>query len=133
MNKVRQYLSQQQSLGQFALVASNSFCDPRTGYTLWFEWPGVRCRPPKVPDSHIGGEFAAESTGGQISSRLLSMRSANTLLEFPAAKGMIPKGSMVSALLIQDLAGMPISEHLTTTASPAHYEYERKFEGFSQD
>ncbi|DBA77249.1 hypothetical protein WJX79_006001 [Trebouxia sp. C0005] len=90
-------------------------------------------RPPKVSDSHIGGEFAAESTGGQISSRLLSMRSANTLLEFPAAKGTIPKGSMVSALLIQDLAGMPISEHLTPTASPAHYEFERKFEGFSQD
>ena len=100
---------------------------------LWSECPHVSCRPPKVPDSHIGGEFAAESTGGQISSRLLSMRSANTLLEFPAAKGTIPKGSMVSALLIQDLAGMPISEHLTPTASPAHYEYERKFEGFSQD
>ncbi len=31
-----------------------------------------------------GAEFAASSTGGQISSRLLSMRSANALLELPA-------------------------------------------------
>ena len=30
------------------------------------------------------GELAAVSTGGQISSRLLSMRSANALLELPA-------------------------------------------------
>ena len=91
------------------------------------------CRPPKASDSHIGGEFSAESTGGQISSRLLSMRSANALLELPAASGTIPKGSVVSALLIQDLGMMPSSERLTLTASPAHYEYEAKFEGFSQD
>lgn len=86
-----------------------------------------------MSDNHIGGEFSAESTGGQISSRLLSMRSANALLELPAARGTIPKGSMVSALLIQDLGMMPISEHLTLTATPAHYEFEAKFEGFAQD
>ena len=33
-----------------------------------------------------GGEFTAVSTGGQISSRLLSMRSANALLELPAVR-----------------------------------------------
>lgn len=91
------------------------------------------CRPPKASDSHIGGEFSAISTGRQISSRLLSMRAANALLELPAAAGTIPKGSVVSALLVSDLGMMPMSEHLTLTASPAHYEYEAKFEGFSQD
>lgn len=91
------------------------------------------CRPPKASENHIGGEFSAVSTGGQISSRLLSMRGANALLELPAASGNIPKGSMVSALLVADLGTMPMSEHLTLTASPAHYEYEAKFEGFSQD
>jgi hypothetical protein len=34
--------------------------------------------------SDSAGELAAVSTGGQISSRLLSMRSANALLELPA-------------------------------------------------
>ena len=32
-------------------------------------------------------ELVAHSTGGQISSRLLSMRSANALLELPQASG----------------------------------------------
>lgn len=36
-----------------------------------------------------GGEFAASSTGGQISSRLLSMRSAKALLELPAVSVLI--------------------------------------------
>lgn len=87
-----------------------------------------------MPESYIGGEFVAESTGGQISSRLLSMRSANALLEFPAASGIIPKGSMVSALLIADLGAMPLSDPaLSLTGSPAHYEYEAKYLGFSQN
>ncbi|CAL5220125.1 g2080 [Coccomyxa viridis] len=59
-----------------------------------------------------GAEFAASSTGGQISSRLLSMRSANALLELPAAQGVLPAGSVVSALLIGDLGGMPVLEDL---------------------
>ena len=93
----------------------------------------VADRPPKASENHIGGEFSAVSTGGQISSRLLSMRAANALLELPALSGTIPKGSVVSALLVSDLGMMPTTEHLTLTASPAHYEYESKFEGFSQD
>lgn len=32
------------------------------------------------------GELVAESTGGQLSSRLLSMRSANALLELPRVR-----------------------------------------------
>ena len=62
------------------------------------------------------------------------MRSANALLEFPAAAGVIPRGSMVSALLIADLGVMPLSDPaLTLTGSPAHYEYEAKYLGFSQN
>uniref|UniRef100_A0A061S380 Molybdopterin biosynthesis protein CNX1 n=1 Tax=Tetraselmis sp. GSL018 TaxID=582737 RepID=A0A061S380_9CHLO len=54
-------------------------------------------------DGREGGEFVAESTGGQMSSRLLSARSANALLELPAAEGVVPEGAVVSALLIGDL------------------------------
>ena len=41
------------------------------------------CRRPGMQEGAVGGELVAESTGGQISSRLLSMRSANALLELP--------------------------------------------------
>ena len=40
-------------------------------------------RRPGMQEGAVGGELVAESTGGQISSRLLSMRSANALLELP--------------------------------------------------
>jgi len=49
------------------------------------------------------GEFYAESTGGQISSRILSLRSANALLEVPKAKGVLPAGTILSALVIGDV------------------------------
>ena len=49
----------------------------------------------------------APSTGNQISSRLLSARSANALLELPRATGVLKAGSEVSALLIDDLQMMP--------------------------
>lgn len=49
------------------------------------------------------GGFSAESTGSQASSRLLSMRSANALLELPQGEGVLPAGSIVTALLIGDL------------------------------
>lgn len=55
-----------------------------------------------------GGEsFIAESTGGQISSRITSLRSANALLEIPAAEGTLPAGTRLTALIIGDLAAMP--------------------------
>jgi len=49
------------------------------------------------------GGFVATSTGSQASSRLLSMRTANALLELPAAEGELPAGASVDALLIGDL------------------------------
>lgn len=54
---------------------------------------------------HSGrGGFIAESTGSQASSRLLSMRSANALLELPQGEGVLAAGSIVTALLIGNLA-----------------------------
>jgi gephyrin len=49
------------------------------------------------------GGYTAESTGSQASSRLLSMRTANALLELPQAEGELPAGAVVSALLIGEL------------------------------
>jgi gephyrin len=49
------------------------------------------------------GGYRAISTGSQASSRLLSMRTANVLLELPQADGVMPAGSLVSALVIGDL------------------------------
>ena len=46
------------------------------------------------------GGYRATSTGSQASSRLLSMRSANALLELPQAAGVLPAGAVVSALWI---------------------------------
>ncbi|KAK9840649.1 hypothetical protein WJX81_006905 [Elliptochloris bilobata] len=72
-----------------------------------------------MEEGAVGGELVAESTGGQISSRLLSMRSANALLELPQASGTLPAGTMVSALLIADLGMMPVAESVALTAQPA--------------
>jgi len=47
--------------------------------------------------------FLASSTGSQASSRLLSMRTANALLELPQRSGTLPEGSMVAALMIGEL------------------------------
>jgi gephyrin len=46
------------------------------------------------------GGYLAVSTGSQASSRLLSMRTANALLELPQAAGEVAAGTVVSALLI---------------------------------
>jgi len=45
----------------------------------------------------------ATSTGKQISSRLLSMRGADVLLELPKGPGFVEAGAIVSALVISDL------------------------------
>lgn len=58
----------------------------------------------------LEGELLAESTGGQISSRILSLKSANALLEIPQAKGVLDAGTRLSALLIGDLTSMPQSD-----------------------
>ncbi|GMH32502.1 hypothetical protein BSKO_00336 [Bryopsis sp. KO-2023] len=55
-----------------------------------------------------GGGFVAESAAGsQRSSRLLSARSANVLLELPQEEGVLSAGSTVTALVIDDLRSMP--------------------------
>ncbi|CAA7396130.1 unnamed protein product [Spirodela intermedia] len=51
--------------------------------------------------------FVAESTGNQASSRLLSMKTANSLLELPATGGVLAPGTLVSAILISDIIGFP--------------------------
>lgn len=50
--------------------------------------------------------FVAESTGHQMSSRLLSMKSANALLEMPASRGLISAGTSVTAIIISDLSDL---------------------------
>lgn len=54
--------------------------------------------------------IVAESTGHQKSSRLLSMKSANALLELPASNSGIPAGTRVPAILISDIPGFPMSK-----------------------
>lgn len=61
--------------------------------------------PPQQQNEGGGGGatrygWLAESTGNQISSRLLSARSANALLELPRAEGRLEAGTEVSALLL---------------------------------
>lgn len=46
--------------------------------------------------------FVAESTGHQMSSRLLSMKSANALLVLPATGEVIPSDNHVSAILLSE-------------------------------
>ncbi|XP_021715602.1 molybdopterin biosynthesis protein CNX1-like [Chenopodium quinoa] len=48
--------------------------------------------------------FVAESTGRQMSSRLLSMKSANALLELPVGGTLLPAGTSVSAIVISELS-----------------------------
>ena len=50
--------------------------------------------------NHGQGGYLAASTGSQVSSRLLSMRSANALLELPRGDGQLEAGAVVTALLI---------------------------------
>ncbi|CAG9466336.1 unnamed protein product [Pedinophyceae sp. YPF-701] len=47
-----------------------------------------------------GGCFVAHTTGGQASSRLLSVRSASALLVMPQRAGTLPEGEWVDALLL---------------------------------
>ncbi|KAG0476628.1 hypothetical protein HPP92_013469 [Vanilla planifolia] len=57
-----------------------------------------------------GVSFVAESTGGQLSSRLLSMKSANALLELPATGQMLAAGTYVQVILISDLSSWPLNQ-----------------------
>ncbi|QHO27031.1 Molybdopterin biosynthesis protein [Arachis hypogaea] len=55
--------------------------------------------------------FIAESTGHQMSSRLLSMKSANAFLELPPTGSVLSAGSVVSAIIISDLGPGAFSEN----------------------
>ncbi|XP_059659733.1 molybdopterin biosynthesis protein CNX1 isoform X2 [Cornus florida] len=61
--------------------------------------------------------FVAESTGRQMSSRLLSMKSANALLELPASRGVISAGTSATAIIISDLSGLSVSESFSSPDS----------------
>ena len=64
----------------------------------------------KCPSGSVGGSNEVglwAVSGNQISSRLLSARSANALLELPQASGVLAAGEAVTALLIDDLQMMP--------------------------
>ncbi|KAK8641300.1 hypothetical protein V6N13_010714 [Hibiscus sabdariffa] len=69
----------------------------------------------EVNDGSGNPGFVAESTGHQMSSRLLSMKSANALLELPATGRVIPAGSSVSAIVISDLSGTALSKALLSS------------------
>ncbi|XP_011043840.1 PREDICTED: molybdopterin biosynthesis protein CNX1 isoform X2 [Populus euphratica] len=64
----------------------------------------------KANDGSGNPGFVAESTGHQMSSRLLSMKSANALLELPATGSVIPAGTSVSAVIISELTTTSSSE-----------------------
>ena len=55
-----------------------------------------------IVDFHQDG-FVVRGTGNQISSRLMSMKTANALIELPAGKGTIENGEMVKCRLIRCL------------------------------
>ena len=79
----------------FHQLAKTVFLDPRPEYQ--------RVNVSWQPDDPIP---VAISTGSQCSSRLLSMRSANVLLELPARseeKTQIPEGTLVDALVIASI------------------------------
>ena len=52
------------------------------------------------------GVLVANSTGGQRSSKVGSLRSANALLAMPSGKGKLEKGSRVDALVMNALRGV---------------------------
>ncbi|KAK1314616.1 Molybdopterin biosynthesis protein CNX1 [Acorus calamus] len=62
--------------------------------------------------------FVAQSTGHQMSSRLLSMKSANAFLELPASGGILPHGTSVRAVLISDIRRFFASEIPASVTSP---------------
>lgn len=61
--------------------------------------------------------FVAESTGHQMSSRLLSMKSANALLELPASGSVISAGTIVSAIIISDASSFGVSKIFSPVSS----------------
>ncbi|PKA56689.1 Molybdopterin biosynthesis protein CNX1 [Apostasia shenzhenica] len=61
--------------------------------------------------------FVAESTGGQKSSRLISMKTANALLELPPTGQILPAGTSVQAVLISDISSFPLVQSVNEMTS----------------
>src|SRR3990167_2230311 len=79
-------------------------------------------------------EFFAFSTGSQASSRLLSMRSANALLELPQKSGTIHRGEHVTALLISNFTTISddlLSQLVKNASSHSHSHSHHKHSSHS--
>lgn len=70
--------------------------------------PLFHCAIVKWKDNDGSGNpgFSAESTGQQVSSRLLNLKSANALLELPPTGNTIAAGTSVSAIVISDISSI---------------------------
>ncbi|XP_062016980.1 molybdopterin biosynthesis protein CNX1-like [Rosa rugosa] len=66
--------------------------------------------------------FVAESTGHQRSSKILSMKSANALLELPATGSVMPAGTSVSAIIISDISTAAINKTSSSPGPASHIE-----------
>ncbi|CAM8895651.1 unnamed protein product [Rhodiola kirilowii] len=86
--------------------------------------PEFHCAIIRWKDNDSSGKpgFVAESTGSQMSSRLLSLKSANALLMLPATSGLISPETSVPALLISDISNIGLSDCLFPTNSSSVIE-----------
>ncbi|KAF6166597.1 hypothetical protein GIB67_005459 [Kingdonia uniflora] len=73
----------------------------------------------EVNDGSGNPGFVAESTGHQMSSRLLSMKSVNALLELPATSTVLSPGTSVSAIIISDISFFPVSKSFSPLSPSA--------------
>lgn len=79
---------------------------PKVPVTLAHEFPLDKVRPEyhrAIVMVGKDGSLSASSTGGQRSSKVGSLKSANALLALPAGSGPMKKGSKVEALLMGDV------------------------------
>lgn len=68
------------------------------------------------------GSYVAESTGHQASSRLLSMKSANALLEVPSTGQILAAGTSIQAILISDIISYPSNKPpAASDPPPSHF------------
>ncbi|XP_062171703.1 molybdopterin biosynthesis protein CNX1 isoform X3 [Alnus glutinosa] len=122
-----------------------SFCGPHHPPSCWmgkpssFQSAGLsspahksRSSSTRIPSCHywVGCQrwlrqswvSSLESTGHQRSSRLLSMKSANALLELPATRSVISAGTVVSAIIISDLSSTAFCNSSLSSSSTSALE-----------
>lgn len=78
-----------------------------------------------VDKMYLDVRFVAESTGHQVSSRLLGMKSTNALLELPATSNVLSAGTSVSAVIISDISGFSLDKK-TSISEPESIQKEIK-------